>query len=91
MCAGARGLLRVLTSQERGKPIPAAFIHHSANQTYVLIMQETRIKTLQHAYRKAVAAHPREDMPKAESIRNLGLLDKEEDRYKSLSRPTEKK
>jgi NADH dehydrogenase (ubiquinone) Fe-S protein 5 len=34
---------------------------------------------MQIAYRKAEAAHPRDDAPKAGAIRNLGLLDKEED------------
>lgn len=34
---------------------------------------------MQIAYRKAEAAHPRENAPKAEQIRNLGLLGKEED------------
>ena len=33
---------------------------------------------MQAAYRKAEAAHPRENAPKAEEIRSLGLLGKEE-------------
>lgn len=41
--------------------------------------QATRVRALQTAYRKAEAAHPRDDAPKAGAIRNLGLLDKEED------------
>jgi hypothetical protein len=43
------------------------------------VLQATRVRALQHAYRKAEAAHPRDDAPKAGAIRNLGLLDKEED------------
>lgn len=43
------------------------------------LLQATRVRALQHAYRKAEAAHPRDDAPKAGAIRNLGLLDKEED------------
>ncbi|KAL1971157.1 hypothetical protein VTN77DRAFT_108 [Rasamsonia byssochlamydoides] len=38
-----------------------------------------RTKRMQAAYRKAEAAHPRENAPKPEQIRNLGLLGKEED------------
>jgi NADH dehydrogenase (ubiquinone) Fe-S protein 5 len=34
---------------------------------------------MQAAYRKAEAAHPRENEPKAEQIRSLGLLGKEEE------------
>jgi NADH dehydrogenase (ubiquinone) Fe-S protein 5 len=34
---------------------------------------------MQAAYRKAEAAHPRENAPKAEQIRSLGLLGKEEE------------
>lgn len=34
---------------------------------------------MQDAYRKAEAAHPRENAPKPEAIRNLGLIGKEED------------
>ena len=41
--------------------------------------QKERVAALQRAYRKAVAAHPREHMPSAEQIRNLGVLGKEED------------
>jgi len=41
--------------------------------------QATRVRALQTAYRKAEAANPRDDAPKAGAIRNLGLLDKEED------------
>jgi hypothetical protein len=43
------------------------------------IAKATRTRALQQAYRKAEAAHPRDDAPKAGAIRNLGLLDKDED------------
>jgi NADH dehydrogenase (ubiquinone) Fe-S protein 5 len=42
-------------------------------------LQATRVRALQTAYRKAEAAHPREDVPKAGEIRNLGLLNKGDD------------
>ncbi len=41
--------------------------------------QATRTRALQHAYRRAVAAHPRENVPPPGTIRNLGLLGKEDD------------
>ncbi|PSS16875.1 hypothetical protein M430DRAFT_141347 [Amorphotheca resinae ATCC 22711] len=41
--------------------------------------EATRVRTLQQAYRKAEAANLRDDAPKAGAIRNLGLLDKDED------------
>lgn len=47
--------------------------------TTLLILQATRVRALQTAYRKAEAANPRDDAPKAGAIRNLGLLDKGED------------
>lgn len=34
---------------------------------------------MQNAYRKALAAHPRENAPRAEQISALGLLGKEDD------------
>lgn len=42
-------------------------------------LQEARTIALQRAYRKAEAAHPRDDAPKVGSIRTLGLLDTEGD------------
>lgn len=42
-------------------------------------LQAAKTRALQHAYRKAQAAHPREDAPRAGTIRNLGLLDADED------------
>lgn len=41
--------------------------------------QALRTMKMQAAYRKAEAAHPRENAPKAEQIRSLGLLGKEEE------------
>ena len=40
---------------------------------------------MQAAYRKAEAASPRENAPKAEQIRSLGLLGKEEEATAVLS------
>ena len=40
---------------------------------------------MQAAFRKAEAAHPRENAPKAEQIRSLGLLGKEEEAAAVLS------
>lgn len=40
---------------------------------------------MQIAYRKAEAANPRDDAPQAGEIRNLGLLEKSEDRKKFLA------
>ena len=41
--------------------------------------QAAKTRALQHAYRRAEAKHPREDAPRAGAIRNLGLLDADED------------
>ena len=41
--------------------------------------QAARAIALQQAYRRAELAHPRQDAPKLGQIRNLGLIDKEED------------
>ena len=41
--------------------------------------QAARTRALQTAYRRAEAANPRENAPKVGAIRNLGLLNKEED------------
>lgn len=46
--------------------------------------QALRAQRIQAAYRKAEAVFPRENAPKAEQIRNLGLLGKEEDTAKVL-------
>jgi NADH dehydrogenase (ubiquinone) Fe-S protein 5 len=45
-----------------------------------------RTMKLQAAYRKAEAAHPRENAPKSEQIRSLGLLGKEEEATALLSK-----
>jgi len=45
-------------------------LHHSK--------EAARTRKLQAAYRKAEAMHPRENAPKAEQVRSLGLLGKEE-------------
>ncbi|KAJ5818638.1 hypothetical protein N7474_004229 [Penicillium riverlandense] len=47
--------------------------------------QALRTMKMQAAYRKAEAAHPRENAPKAEQIRSLGLLGKEEEASAVLS------
>jgi NADH dehydrogenase (ubiquinone) Fe-S protein 5 len=47
-------------------------------------IQAARVKALQTAYRKAETASARESAPSAGQIRNLGLLDKEEDTKKVL-------
>lgn len=43
------------------------------------ISQAARTRALQRAYRRAMTQHPREDEPRVGTIRNLGLLDHEED------------
>lgn len=47
--------------------------------------EAARTRALQQAYRRAEAAHPRENAPKAGTIRNLGLLDREEDTEKVIA------
>jgi NADH dehydrogenase (ubiquinone) Fe-S protein 5 len=42
-------------------------------------IQHARTQAIQDAYRKAEAAHPRENAPKAGSIRSLGLIGKEKE------------
>ncbi|KAI4113324.1 MAG: hypothetical protein LQ345_005673 [Seirophora villosa] len=41
--------------------------------------EKARVEELQRAYRRAEASHPRENAPKAGTIRSLGLLNKDED------------
>ena len=43
------------------------------------LIQRARVSALQTAYRKYEAANARVGVPSAEKIRNLGLLDKDED------------
>ncbi|RAL09948.1 uncharacterized protein BO97DRAFT_407269 [Aspergillus homomorphus CBS 101889] len=45
-----------------------------------------RTMKMQAAYRKAEAAHPRENAPRAEQIRSLGLLGKDEESAAILSK-----
>ncbi|KAF5857878.1 hypothetical protein ETB97_005185 [Aspergillus alliaceus] len=45
----------------------------------IMDIKALRTMRMQAAYRKAEAAHPRENAPKAEQIRSLGLLGKEEE------------
>lgn len=45
----------------------------------VVFVQKARVEELQRAYRRAEASHPRENAPKAGTIRSLGLLNKDED------------
>jgi NADH dehydrogenase (ubiquinone) Fe-S protein 5 len=51
----------------------------------LIIPKAARIARLQRAYRRAQAAHPREDMPSADQLRNLGLLDKAEETERVLA------
>ena len=63
--------------------------HELTFQRHWLIItrvQAARTRALQHAYRRAEAAHPRENAPKVGSIRNLGLLGKDEDTRDVLSK-----
>lgn len=46
--------------------------------------EAARTSALQAAFRKAEAAHPRDDGLKADTVRNLGLLNKTEDTKKVL-------
>ncbi len=55
----------------------------------MVVIQAARTRALQHAYRRAEAAHPRENAPKAGTIRALGLLDREAD-TKSVLEATSK-
>ena len=68
----------MLTSQEGGR-LCIAFLGSLCYIADPAFLQATRVRALQHAYRKAEATHLRDDAPKAGAIRNLGLLDKEDD------------
>ncbi|RMJ21787.1 hypothetical protein PHISP_07349 [Aspergillus sp. HF37] len=48
--------------------------------------EAARTMKMQAAYRKAEASHPRENAPKAEEVRNLGLLGKDNDSAAIMSR-----
>lgn len=77
--AGARGLLRVFASQEGGWSRKAFLGAVKHVLTLSVPPQATRVHALQSAYRRAEASNPRDGVPKAGAIRNLGLLDKDED------------
>lgn len=49
-------------------------------------MKAARVRALQVAYRKQEFAHPRDNAPSAGSVRNLGLLGKEEETKDVLGR-----
>lgn len=49
-----------------------------------IVIQAARVKALQAAYRAAEAKKLKENPPNATQIRNLGLLDKEDDTKKVL-------
>jgi NADH dehydrogenase (ubiquinone) Fe-S protein 5 len=46
---------------------------------FLTMQQYARAQAIQDAYRKAEAAHPRENAPKPGEIRSLGLIGKEEE------------
>lgn len=91
MPSGSRGLLRVLASPKRGnqsEPCLCLYIAIGSNQTtfhpfylpeirsmLIAFVQAARVSALQAAYRKAEAAHPRDDVPSAGQIKSLGLID----------------
>jgi len=90
MCSSTRRLLWVPTSQKGGQCYewslgvitPATEL---LADLYAPSCQATRIRAMQAAFRKAEAAHPRDNAPTAGAIRNLGLLDKEDDTKSVLS------
>ncbi|RAH45395.1 uncharacterized protein BO95DRAFT_443054 [Aspergillus brunneoviolaceus CBS 621.78] len=65
------------------KCLPALEDYHECLHHKKEIM---RTMKMQAAYRKAEAAHPRDNAPKAEQIRSLGLLGKEEESAAFLTR-----
>jgi hypothetical protein len=69
----ARGLLRVPTPPQRGTIYPV----YPPNQQPFLTQhqQAARVHALQSAYRKHLAANPRDDAPTAGQIRSLGLIE----------------
>lgn len=82
------GLLRMPAPPQRGAPTlpprrrparPPSPLGPLANSRIVALLQAARAKVLQAAYRQAEAKKLRENPPTAGQIRNLGLLDKEED------------
>jgi hypothetical protein len=88
-------LQRVPAPQQRGTPRlhsvghnltvrPLAFPRSLFKKLRLIWHQIVRAKRLQAAYRKAEATFPRENAPKAEDIRGLGLLGKESQSAKVL-------
>lgn len=74
----------MLAPQERGTHSRTFYFSDNMNETlslliYLFSLQKARVEELQRAYRRAEASHPRENAPKAGTIRSLGLLNKDED------------
>ena len=89
----SRRLQRVPAPQQRGTPAykvdimavrKLAFALPFFRTLRLILNQIVRAKRLQAAYRKAEATFPRENAPKAEDIRGLGLLGKESQSAKVL-------
>lgn len=80
----AGGLLRVHAPQERGRSRPEELCVQRTPRLTPLLSQAARVMALQAAYRKAELNQGRENAPTAGQIRNLGLLNKEEDTKKVL-------
>jgi hypothetical protein len=55
------------------------FFNQSCVSQPLTMQQYARAQAIQDAYRKAEAAHPRENAPKPGEIRSLGLIGKEEE------------
>lgn len=70
--------------QERGRPRPQELPRQRTSRLTSLVSQAARVMALQAAYRKAELNQGRENAPTAGQIRNLGLLNKEEDTKKVL-------
>lgn len=70
--------------QERGRPRPEELLLQRTPGLTWLVLQAARVMALQAAYRKAEINQGRENPPTAGQIRNLGLLNKEDDTKKVL-------
>lgn len=70
--------------QERGRPRPEELLRLKTPGLTRLGTQAARVMALQAAYRKAEINQGRENAPTAGQIRNLGLLNKEDDTKKVL-------
>jgi hypothetical protein len=77
VCTCARGLLRVPTPPQRGTicPVHPPPAPRPLSDTDVRPQQAARVHALQSAYRKHLAANPRDDAPSAGQIRSLGLIE----------------